>query len=137
MKKIISRIALTESIGELMDQAGQFLAMSGIDDRKRLEIELALEEILVNIVDYAYQGEAEIGNIECLFVEKKCTGVHIEISDWGKPFNPLKRDDPEIHTGFEEREIGGLGIFLVKKVMDKVRYKREHGKNTLTMEKIN
>jgi anti-sigma regulatory factor (Ser/Thr protein kinase) len=97
------------------------------------QIMLANEEIFLNIASYAYPitgGEvtARIG--------KKGNMLAIQYEDEGIPFNPLEIPAPEINVPLEERKIGGLGIFLVRKMMDKVKYKRVNNKNTLTLYKI-
>lgn len=100
----------------------------------RNQVELAVEEIFVNIARYAYQPEQGKVTIECLTTEKPCS-VTIIFCDEGKPYNPLQRKDPDLHLGVEERPIGGLGILMVKKLMDTVTYEFRDGKNRLTLKK--
>ena len=78
------------------------------------QIEMALEEVFVNIAQYA-------------------ASVEITFIDSGQPFNPLEKPDPDITLSAEERQIGGLGIWLVKENMDLVQYRNENGKNILTI----
>jgi len=95
------------------------------------EIELALEEALVNIISYAYPDSNAIGNVEiCCWLNDKSLFI-IEIKDSGIPFDALKKDDPELSTELSEREVGGLGIYLIKQFMDDVKYRREKGHNIL------
>ena len=97
-----------------------------------MQIPLAIEEAFVNVANYAYpqsEGEAEFS------IEGEGSGVKIVLSDSGIPFDPLAKDDPDITLSAEKRNIGGLGIFMVKKIMDKVEYSYTDGKNILTMYK--
>lgn len=100
----------------------------------QMEIALAVEEIFVNIANYAYfpeTGQAEI----VVDTWGEPTTLTVGFLDWGKPFDPLAKPDADITLSAEERGIGGLGIFLVKKLMDDVNYIYEDGKNILTIRK--
>lgn len=100
------------------------------------KIDIAVEEIFVNISSYAYENQGEV-EISCNVFEDNFM-VEIELKDSGKPYNPLNRDNPDINLTIDEREIGGLGIFMTKKLMDDVKYKYENGKNVLSIyKKIN
>lgn len=95
---------------------------------------VAVEEIFVNIAHYAYggkDGEAVIG-LDVIPNPKSCRVV---FRDKGVPYNPLEKEDPDITLSAEERQIGGLGIYMVKQSMDKVEYRYEDGYNILTIEK--
>ena len=93
------------------------------------QIDLAVEEIFVNIAHYSGSEYAEI---ECSYEE----GVlQVCFCDTGTPFNPLAKPDPDITLSAEERDIGGLGIFLTKKFMDTVAYEYKDGKNRLKIRK--
>lgn len=95
------------------------------------EIELAVEEVSVNIINYAYpQGE---GYIELTCRPDPCDQLIFEIMDSGIPFNMLAYRDPDTTKEIEERRIGGLGIFFVKQLMDHVQYRRECDRNILTI----
>ena len=86
----------------------------------RLQLQIAVEELFVNIASYAYapnSGEAVIG----CHVEQEPPSVTIQFRDWGKPFDPLAREDADITLSAEDRKIGGLGIYMVKNSMDDVR----------------
>ena len=98
-----------------------------------MQIEISVEEIFVNIVHYAYkdtsenQGKVRIGcNIED-------GTAKIKVCDSGIPYNPLEKKDPDITLSAEERPIGGLGIFMVKKYMDEIRYEHTYGENRLVL----
>lgn len=98
------------------------------------QIDLAVEEIFVNIAHYSGAAEAEI---ICDFkVAGDGSGVlSVAFKDGGKPFNPLERADPDLSLSAEERSIGGLGIFLTKKFMDSVEYEFAGGMNCLKIKK--
>ncbi len=94
------------------------------------DIDLAVEEVLTNITHYAYpEGSGEI---------ELCCGtdgrqLFIEFTDWGIPFDVSARPDPELSPDVAQREVGGLGIYLVKQSMDDVAYRRELDRNVLTL----
>ena len=89
------------------------------------QIDLAVEEIFVNIANYSGSDDA---SINCSFENDK---LEVTFSDSGVPFNPLAKPDPDITLNAEEREIGGLGIYLTKKFMDTVSYEYKDGMNCL------
>ena len=100
----------------------------------QFQIDLAVEEIFVNIASYAYRpevGEAEI-RVE---VNDDPLWVVIQFLDHGKPFDPLAKEDADTSPEAIERRLGGLGILLVKRTMDSVTYAYENGRNVLTIEK--
>lgn len=98
------------------------------------QIQVAIEEILVNIVSYAQLADDDGIEVRCEVLQDPLR-VIMQFLDGGVPFDPLKTDDPDISPdALMERE-GGLGIFMVKKMMDDVSYTYEGGKNTLTIQK--
>ncbi len=99
-----------------------------------MQISVAVEEIYINIASYAY-GDS-IGMAEILIDhDQALNSVSITFKDSGVPYDPLAKEDPDITLSAEERAIGGLGIFMVKKSMDDMKYKYEDGKNVLTIVK--
>lgn len=98
-----------------------------------MSLNLVLEEAFTNVVQYAYTDE-EKHDIE-LLMEKSGNMLIITIIDDGQPYDPTKKTDPDINLDVENRPIGGLGIFLIKKTMDEVTYERKNGKNHLIMTK--
>ncbi len=112
----------------------QIMDSASFSEEKKLQVHLAAEEIFVNIASYAYpsgEGEAE------LFCELLPDPVRIRITfcDGGEPFDPLAKEDPDIsEEGLLSRE-GGLGILLIKKLMDSVSYCYKNGRNEMTIEK--
>jgi len=105
----------------------------GFDHKKINQVRLAAEEILVNIINYAYPGEE--GKIEVNCRQREGKALEIEIADWGFAFDPLAMATPDITLPLEKRGIGGLGVFLVRKLMDEVTYKRQDDRNILTIVK--
>ena len=105
------------------------------DEALQFKIRLSIEEAVENVVRYAYAGG--MGWIE-VGTELDPEGVMltIELKDAGVPFNPLEKADPDVTLSAEDREIGGLGIFLCKQLMDRIEYRYEDGCNVLTMSKI-
>ena len=101
----------------------------GFSGKRVKEIELATEEALVNIIDYAYPDDQ--GDIKVTCGRHPCGSFTIEIEDTGIAFDMLSLKDPDISAGISDREIGGLGVFLIRKLMDEVHYHRENGKNIL------
>jgi anti-sigma regulatory factor (Ser/Thr protein kinase) len=98
-----------------------------------LVLRLACEEIVMNITSYAYPDDVE-GYLD---VELEKTDRHISLcfKDGGVPFNPLEQKSPDTKLSWKQRHIGGLGIYLVIKKMDAVRYAYENNKNILTIQK--
>lgn len=102
------------------------------DEGLRFKIRLSIEETVENIVNYAYQdgvGWMEVGTE----LDPEGVVLIVTLKDAGKPFNPLEKEDPDINAAIEDRQIGGLGIFLCKQLMDEINYKYEDGCNVLTM----
>lgn len=126
--------ARTECVDEINDFVGQELEAYDCPMKIQMQIELAIEEIFVNIASYAYQpveGEAEI---RCEVLQDPLRVV-IQFLDNGKPFDPLAKEDADTTPDALEAREGGLGILLVKKTMDDVQYVYEDGKNILTIQK--
>ena len=120
---------------ENLDNVTDFV-LSEIDDGKcpkktQTQIMIAVEEVFVNISNYAYYPD--IGNATVRVAVNSDDVITIEFEDSGKAFNPLENTDPDISSKPEEREIGGLGIFMVKKIMDSVEYEYRDKKNILKL----
>lgn len=103
-------------------------------DNVKTKILIAVEEIYVNIAHYAYGGKEGEALVQ-MDVFKDPRRCQVVFKDKGIPYNPLDKKDPELSLSAEEREIGGLGIYMVKQYMDKVEYRYEDGYNILTIEK--
>lgn len=96
-------------------------------------IHLVCEELVVNVVSYAYADEAE-GYLK-IQIEKADGAITIRFIDGGVAFNPLEREMPDVSLSMEERQIGGLGIFLTVQMMDEVQYERINNENVVTIKK--
>ena len=108
------------------------LADAGHFDRNlQNKVRLAAEEVLVNVISYAYPDQSGDVTITTEHTIGR-VGLQVEISDSGAPFDPLEKPDPDIDVPLEKREVGGLGIFLVKEIADNVSYRRKDGRNILT-----
>ena len=93
-------------------------------------LNLALEEAATNVVLYAYEGQEGIVDIDAIY---NTDYIKFVITDTGIPFDPTQKEDADTTLSAEERPIGGLGIFLVRQIMDSVIYERTDGKNVLTL----
>lgn len=102
--------------------------------RALMQIDLAVDEVFANISNYAYNPEVGEATIRFEIVEDPLS-VIITFEDGGIPYNPLEKEDPDVTLSAEEREIGGLGIYLVKQNMDEVEYEFKDGHNILTIKK--
>lgn len=121
-----------------LDQVQAFIDqnLAGVEysPEAQIQLQIAVEELFVNIASYAYapgHGDAVIG---CR-VEGDPPSITVQLRDWGKPFDPLAKKDADVTLSAEDRDIGGLGIYMVKNSMDAVDYKREDGQNVLTIRK--
>ncbi len=103
----------------------------GFSKKDANKIQIAAEEALVNVISYAYPDNG--GNVEIRCDAKGAEGLVIEIIDWGEPFDPLSLPEPDIEAPPEERNIGGLGIHIMRNIMDEVSYKRDGDRNILTL----
>lgn len=104
------------------------------DEDLRFKIRLSIEETVENVVQYAYKDSIGWMEVETNLDDKGFM-LTVTLKDAGKKFNPLEMPDPDVNLPLEEREIGGLGIFLCKQFMDEVEYRYEDGCNILTMKK--
>lgn len=130
MVKEITLDANAESIASLTAFVEEYLEPFEGSMKAVTQISVAIDELVSNIVNYS---GAKNYTVRIDVSESKV--ATLTFIDAGIPYNPLQKDDPDITLSAEERKIGGLGIFLVKKTMDDVRYSRENEKNVLTIEK--
>lgn len=100
-----------------------------------MQMELVIEEIFVNVASYAYAPETGLVTIQKSFDEEP-RALNLAFIDSGKPYNPLEHKDPDTSLGVDEREVGGLGIFLIKKNVDEINYERKDGQNILSIKKF-
>ena len=100
-----------------------------------MKIAVCVEELYVNVANYAYDGRVGKCRVDLEYDERLPGRVKISLTDSGKYFNPLEKDDPDTTLDVEEREIGGLGIFMVKSIIDNISYERKQENNIIIMEK--
>ena len=126
--------AVAENLTEVTAFVNQHLETIACSMKAQMQIELAVEEIFVNIANYAYAPEVgkAIVRVE---VREKPVSVTITFIDHGVAYDPLAKEDPDVTLSAEERQIGGLGIFMTKKTMDDVSYEYRDGQNILTLKK--
>lgn len=132
--KTLVLTAEVANMEKVLDWLNQELEAYDVPMKAIMQLDIAVEELFVNIAHYAYNpdvGEASI----TVDVSDETRDVTVRFEDWGKPYDPLQRQDPDVTLSAEERGVGGLGIFMVKKTMDRVVYSHENGKNILTITK--
>ena len=110
-----------------------FCEQHGINEGAVFDLTLALEEIFTNIIRHGYQ-DREPHEID-LVIRKQGDWLTLRVADDGQPFDPSKMASPNLHLPPEQRAVGGLGIHLVKSVTDALEYRRENGKNVVTVKK--
>ena len=107
--------------------------VASCNQKVALTLRLVCEEIVMNITSYAYpDGVDDFLDVDI----QKTDRITIRFEDGGVPFNPLEQKKPDTGLSWKKRRIGGLGIFLVRRKMDDVRYVYKNGKNVLTIEKV-
>ena len=131
MKKVFP--AKLEELDNVLAFVDMELDATGCSPKTKVSLNVALEELFVNIVHYAYPDSEGMAEVEVLTGDGRC--ISVVLSDSGVKFDPLERSDPDTTLGVDERAIGGLGIFMVKKLMDEVCYDYIDGKNVITMKK--
>ncbi len=115
----------------LLDVFSRDLADGGCPQDKIELIRICVEEIFVNIASYAYKDKEGAVQIEEEVFENS---IRMMFADEGIPYNPLEKEDPDITASAQDREIGGLGIFMVKNMADDLRYEYKDNKNCLYMD---
>ena len=124
--------AKTESLTDILAFTEQILEKYQCSMKLQTAICVAIEEVFVNVAHYAYgegEGDVKLG----ISFDEESRVITFRMEDKGVQFDPLQKPDPDITLSAEEREIGGLGIFITKKTMDTVSYAYENGENILTM----
>ena len=127
--------ASIENLDSVLEFVDARLEEENCSLKELMTINVAVEEIFVNIASYAYKSQEEGDTQISVWFEEDPKTVSIEFRDSGVYFDPLAKDDPDVTLSAAERQIGGLGIFMVKKSMDAVQYKRENDQNILTIRK--
>jgi len=122
-----------EFLDEIREFVGEIARAGGFDDRDVYNIQLATDEAASNVIEHAYTGIANgVFELSC---GTDNNAIRIIIVDHGAPFDPSDIPDPDIKADLSERKIGGLGIFLMRKLMDELHYHAHPTGNTLTMVK--
>lgn len=142
MKKIECE-ALISNLDKVTSFVEDELERLGCGKKQLMQITLAVEEIYVNIAHYAYDKSDDAGGVVpdsgsgsmSLSMWEDNGLVTLIFEDGGVPYNPLEKEDPDISADVNDRQIGGLGIFMAKKSMDNMRYEYRDGRNILTLEK--
>ena len=132
--KEITLDATLDNLDEVLAFVDGCLEEAECPMKAQMQIDVAVEEIFVNIASYAYvpgKGSATI----CMEWEDDPKTVSITFIDRGVPYDPLKKEDPDVSLPAAERAIGGLGIFMVKKSMDEMTYEYRDGQNVLCIRK--
>lgn len=132
--KQITMEAEVQNIQKIIDFIDNALDEWGATVKTKYQIDVAADEILVNISHYAYAPNVGEVTVQ-LDLDEATRMLSIVFTDAGMPFDPLQKPDPDVTLPKEQRQIGGLGIFIVKKIMDAVDYRREGGRNILTLHK--
>lgn len=126
--------AKTENLDQVIEFVKECLGQYDCSDRILTQLIIAIEEIFVNVAHYAYGQEEGRATVR-IEIKKNPLSVVISFLDNGVQYNPLEKPDPDITLSAEQRQIGGLGIFMVKKSMDAVAYEYKEGQNILTITK--
>ena len=126
--------ARPENLDRVLAFVDGLLEEIGCPMKAQMQIDVAVEELFVNIASYAYAPETGDAAIRVEAADDP-PSVSVTFTDGGVPYDPLAKADPDVTLSAEERQIGGLGIYMVKKSMDDVRYRYENGKNVLTITK--
>lgn len=132
VERVKSFPAKTDCVCEVQAFVDQVLEANNCKMKTQMQIDIAVEELFVNIAHYAYldgPGEAEVS------VALKDGVLAVTFRDRGIPYDPTAREDPDITQSAEDRRIGGLGIYMVKKSMDSMTYSYRDGQNILTITK--
>ena len=122
-----------ETIPQLNEFIDGFCEQRDIDNDITMSLNLAIEEAVVNVMNYAYP-EGTVGYVD-IDVEADDNYVTFVISDTGKPFDPTQKDEVNTELSVEDRPIGGLGIHLVRRMMDEISYRYADHRNILTLRK--
>ncbi len=126
--------ATVENIETVTDFVNEQLRLHGCSLKAQMQIDIAIDELFGNIAHYAYDPGVGPATVRVELKEEPLA-VIITFIDRGVPYDPLKKADPDTELSAEEREIGGLGIYMVKKTMDGISYEYKNGQNILTITK--
>ena len=132
--KELTITATVENIGIVTEFVNEQLEALDCPMKAQMQIDIAIDELFGNIAHYAYHPE--VGNATVrVEVTEEPLAVIVTFIDKGMPYDPLKAAEPDITLSAEERQIGGLGIYMVRKSMDEISYEYKDGKNILSIKK--
>lgn len=126
--------AVLDSIPVITEFVDAQLEQYGCPMKAQMQIDIAIDELFSNIVHYAYHPEVGPATVRVEVVEDPLS-VIITFIDQGVPYDPLSKEDPDVTLSAEERDIGGLGIYIVKKNMNEITYEYKDGRNILKIRK--
>ena len=126
--------ATVENIEKVTDFVNELLEQYDCPMKAQTQIDIAIDELFGNIAHYAYNPDVGPATVRVEVTDDPIT-VIITFIDHGVPYDPLKKADPNITLSAEERDIGGLGIYIVKKSMDDITYEYKDGQNILSIKK--
>lgn len=126
--------ASMEYMDVVLEAMEQYLKERRCPPEIATKLEIALEEIFTNVASYAYHGEPGEFHLSCM-LEQGSGQLEMQFKDYGIPFNPLEKPEPDMGVPFEKRPIGGLGIYMVRVFADEAEYEYRDGCNILTIKK--
>lgn len=129
--------ARVESLHELLTFISTEAKNRGFSENALNRIDLVVEEALVNVFVHGYAENQKQGQVEVRCLDSDDPSLLIEIRDEGASFDPLSLADPDVEADISKRKIGGMGVFFIRKMTDKVAYRREGDSNVLTMTFLN
>lgn len=129
--RIVKLTARLENLHELLAFITGMARDMGLSVETQNRLELVAEEALVNIIKHAYPSTP--GEVEVRLSAGAGPSLIAEIRDSGVAFDPLQKPDPDISAGLEERKVGGLGVFMMHKMSDRIAYRRDPDQNVLTL----
>ena len=132
--KELTVAATTQNIEAVTDFVNEQLEALDCSPKAQMQIDIAIDELFGNIAHYAYNPEIGQATVRVEVTEDPLAVV-ITFIDNGIPYDPLSKEDPDITLSAEDRDIGGLGIYMVKKSMDEITYEYKDGQNILTIKK--
>ena len=134
MKKELTVEAVVSNLDSVHDFIHSSISQYKCSNRTIMQLDLVVEEIFVNIASYAYAPNTGLAKI-LLELEQEPLTITLTFIDTGVPYDPLSKVDPDINLDVEDRQIGGLGIFLTKKMVDDINYQYSDGQNILQLTK--
>lgn len=134
MKQEITVEAVVENLEKVTAFVDECLESAGCPMRLQMQMDIAVDELFSNIAYYAYQPGTGMATVQ-VEVKEEPACVVITFLDRGIPYDPLSREEPDTSLSAEERKVGGLGIYMVKKSMDQVSYRYSEGQNILEIRK--